>query len=199
MEAVHKTLLEVNEEFLVSEAPATPLLHALQDKHVLTDLDLQQLRSLEPQGSRAVKRFVLHVLPQRGPLAFPAFLESLQQARAQHLVDLLLEEEAVLNAAVKPVSVGLALPAVSCPVLRVFFRTAQGQELGIASLSNTPTPHTDVYKHTHTHTAYTHASARARAHIHTHTRMHARTRTHTHTHTHTHTCLLYTSDAADER
>ena len=23
--------------------------------------------------------------------------------------------------------------------------------------------------------------------------------THTHTHTHTHTCLLYTSDAADER
>ena len=105
MQAVHKTLLEVNEEFLVSEAPVTPLIQALHDRHVLTDLDLQQLSSLELQGSRAVKRFVLHVLPHRGPLAFPALLESLQEARAQHLVDLLLEEEAVLNAAVKPVGV----------------------------------------------------------------------------------------------
>ena len=104
MQAVHKTLLEVNEEFLVSEAPAAPLLQALQDKHVLTDLDLQQLHSLEAQGARAVKRFVLHVLPLRGPLAFPALLEALQEAKAQHLVDLLLEEEAVLLQAVAPVS-----------------------------------------------------------------------------------------------
>ncbi|XP_076443130.1 uncharacterized protein LOC143281739 [Babylonia areolata] len=103
MQAIHRTLLEVNEEFLVSEAPTTPFLQALLDKRVLTDLDLQQLGSLEAQGSRAVTRFVLHVLPLRGPLAYSALLEALQEARAQHLVDLLLEGEAVLQAAVKPI------------------------------------------------------------------------------------------------
>ncbi|KAK7504284.1 hypothetical protein BaRGS_00004588 [Batillaria attramentaria] len=103
MEGVHKTLLAVNEEFLVSEAPAGPLLLALRQKDILTPTDVEQIRCLEAQGPRAVKRFVLNVLPKRGPLAFPAFLEALQEARAQHLVDLLLEEERVLCAACKPV------------------------------------------------------------------------------------------------
>jgi hypothetical protein len=115
MQAIHKTLLDVNEEFLVSEAPAEPLLRALLAKHVLTDLDVEQLRFLQAQGARAVKRFILHVLPLRGALAFPALLESLQEAKAQHIVDLLLEEEAVLRDAVKPVSTQL-LVSVSMSV-----------------------------------------------------------------------------------
>lgn len=104
MQAVHKVLLDVNEEFLVSECPSLLLVLSLQEKGVLTQLDLQQIRSLEAQGRRAVMRYVLHVLPMRGPLAFPALLESLQTAQAQHLVDLLLEQERELVQACKPVS-----------------------------------------------------------------------------------------------
>ena len=36
-------------------------------------------------------------------------------------------------------------------------------------------------------------------HTHTHLHVHTHTHTHTYTRTHAHTCLLYTSDAADER
>lgn len=126
MEAIHKTILQVNEEFLVSEAPAAPLLHALRQKDVLTSTDWEQVRYLEGQGQRAVKRFVVHVLPKRGPLAFPAFLESLIEARAQHLVDLLLEEERVLSAACKPVG-------IVCSMIFVRKRRGQDSSAGRAS------------------------------------------------------------------
>ena len=53
-------------------------------------------------------------------------------------------------------------------------------------------------RHTHTHT-HTHTHAFIHTHTHTYMHMHACAHAHTHTDTQTHTCLLYTSDAADER
>ena len=55
------------------------------------------------------------------------------------------------------------------------------------------------FKITDLEDSFTHIHARTHAHTRTHALTHARTHAHTHTHTHTHTCLLYTSDAADER
>lgn len=42
-------------------------------------------------------RYFLAVLPHRGSRAFQAFLESLQEANAQHLVDLLLQQAGAMN------------------------------------------------------------------------------------------------------
>ena len=52
-------------------------------------------------------------------------------------------------------------------------------------------------KDTHIHPPIT--NTQTHTHARTHTRTHARTHARTHTHTHTCICLLYTSDAADER
>lgn len=93
---IHKTLLKANEDFLLDEVPARTLLRVLSQEQLLTSADLRQLFNLELQGSRAVTRYLLYVLPSRGPLAFPTFLQALQTVNAQHLVDLLLEEEKLL-------------------------------------------------------------------------------------------------------
>ncbi|RUS85939.1 hypothetical protein EGW08_006342 [Elysia chlorotica] len=93
----HQLLLSKNYEFLVMEIPMDPTLEALRSRKVLTSHDFEQLRTLRHQGRRALARYLLAVLPVRGPNAFKALLESLQEANAQHLVDLLVAQSGAEN------------------------------------------------------------------------------------------------------
>ncbi|GFR95531.1 hypothetical protein ElyMa_000946500 [Elysia marginata] len=93
----HQLLLSRNYEFLVMEIPMDPTLEAFKPRKVLTSHDYEQLRTLRHQGRRALARYLLAVLPVRGPRAFQALLESLQEANAQHLVDLLVAQSGADN------------------------------------------------------------------------------------------------------
>uniref|UniRef100_A0A2C9LTN2 CARD domain-containing protein n=1 Tax=Biomphalaria glabrata TaxID=6526 RepID=A0A2C9LTN2_BIOGL len=93
----HQMLLNANHEFLVNEIPMEETLKAIRGKHILTWHDFDQLKTLRHQGRKALARYFLAVLPHRGQRAFQAFLESLQEANAQHLVELLLQQAGVMN------------------------------------------------------------------------------------------------------
>ncbi|GFN85063.1 caspase-2 [Plakobranchus ocellatus] len=93
----HQLLLSKNYEFLVMEMPMDPTLEAIKSKKVLTWHDFEQLKTLRHQGRRALARYLLAILPARGSRAFQALLESLQEANAQHLVDLLVAQAGVDN------------------------------------------------------------------------------------------------------
>ncbi|CAL1528413.1 unnamed protein product [Lymnaea stagnalis] len=97
MQKRHQALLIANHEFLVSEIPMDATLEAIREKRILTWHDFEQLKTLRHQGRKALARYFLAVLPQRGPKAFHALLESLQEANAQHLVDLLLQQAGAMN------------------------------------------------------------------------------------------------------
>ncbi|XP_005105031.1 uncharacterized protein LOC101848227 [Aplysia californica] len=88
----HRVVLSNNHDFLVSEIPMDPTLEAIRTKNILTWHDMDQLKTLRHQGRRALARYFLGVLPYRGSKAFDSLLESLQEANAQHIVDLLLEQ-----------------------------------------------------------------------------------------------------------
>ena len=109
---------------------------------------------------------------------------------------------------------GFAIKATSFPSLIVNFVYCKA-EMGTHRHTHTYTharTHTRTHTHARTHSnTHTYAHTYTHTHTHTHTHIHARTHaltcahtdthslTHTHTHRHSLTCLLYTSDAADER
>uniref|UniRef100_A0A0B7AXV0 CARD domain-containing protein n=1 Tax=Arion vulgaris TaxID=1028688 RepID=A0A0B7AXV0_9EUPU len=92
MQRRHQLLLSNNHEFLISEIPMDAVLEVIRGKRILSWHDFEQMKTLRHQGRRAIARYFLAVLPYRGCQAFQAFLESLQEANCQHLVDLLLQQ-----------------------------------------------------------------------------------------------------------
>ncbi|XP_059149448.1 uncharacterized protein LOC131936460 [Physella acuta] len=97
MQRRHHTLLATNHDFLVNEIPVDETIDAIRNKNILNWHDFEQLKTLRHQGRKALARYLLAVLPHRGSTAFQAFLESLQEANAQHLVDLLLQQAGAVN------------------------------------------------------------------------------------------------------
>ncbi|KAH9499541.1 hypothetical protein Btru_078087 [Bulinus truncatus] len=93
----HQLLLTANHDFLVNEIPMDETLKAIREKNILSWHDFEQLKTLRHQGRKALARYFLAVLPHRGQRAFQAFLESLQEANAQHLVELLLQQAGAVN------------------------------------------------------------------------------------------------------
>ncbi|KAK3730113.1 hypothetical protein QZH41_013737 [Actinostola sp. cb2023] len=86
MNKEHKTLLRKNRVALVEDLEPRPVLNSLYQEGILSENDLELLRSLATRREKVEK--ILDTLPRRGPSAFEAFYKALLYNQ-EHLAFLL--------------------------------------------------------------------------------------------------------------
>ncbi|KAL8564304.1 hypothetical protein ACOMHN_050915 [Nucella lapillus] len=100
MDTVHKEVLDVHHERLVTSLRANDVIDLLLKQNAISKYDYDQLKRTEAQGSRAMNRLLILTLRQRGGRAYPAFQRSLLDSQQKDLHDLLKRYELDLLEAV---------------------------------------------------------------------------------------------------
>uniref|UniRef100_A0A670K174 Caspase 2 n=1 Tax=Podarcis muralis TaxID=64176 RepID=A0A670K174_PODMU len=88
MQKCHQEALKKNRVSLAKQLVLKELMEHLIEKDVITEAMMEMIQGKSGSFSQNIE--FLNLLPKRGPKAFSAFCEALQETKQQHLVEMLL-------------------------------------------------------------------------------------------------------------
>jgi Caspase recruitment domain len=96
MEEVHRDVLRTQLTYLQKNLIPLEVACLLFEANILNDSDIERINA-EPVESARVSLLIIHMLPRRGPKAYPELLKSLEKTKQGHVESFLQETETKLQ------------------------------------------------------------------------------------------------------